>query len=385
MMPPQISAALYDMQAQLLHVAGDYSQQLEAADRAASLARDADDQPLLCQIQMRRGNALRMLGRLDEAAGVLEEVIRMAEAAHDERTLAYALDNASGVYLLRGELGRTALYVERAYELMERLGDPLMIALLALRRGMNQYGLGEWQLAFAEFLRAHALTGELGASWVSAYTSLGLGQIYLARGETARGTDLLEQSVTLAERSGDLQALRWAQTALAEHDILEGRPESARARLEPLLDRPGLQEGLVTYLLPYLSWACLDSGDLQQAESYVSQSLERAAGERIRLAWVDALRVRALLLAQRKTGSTTPTPHAARQATAALGEATTLSEEMLFPYGKAKVAYTRGLLAQQAGQTQQARQALEEALAILNGLGERQYGERAERLLSQLG
>ena len=381
-MPPHISAALYDMQAQLLHVAGEYSQQLEAADRAAALARDADDQPLLCQIQMRRGNALRMLGRLDEAAGVLEDVIRMAETAHDERTLAYALDNASGVYLLRGELDRTARYVEQAYELMERLGDPLMIALLALRRGMNQYGLGEWQLAFAEFQRAHALTGELGVSWVSAYTSLGLGQIYLARGETERGTDLLEQSVSLAERSGDLQALRWAETALAEHDILEGRPESARARLEPMLDRPGLQEGLVTYLLPYLAWACLDSGDPEQAERYVSQSLERAAGERIRLAWVDALRVHALLLAQRRAGSKAPLPHAARSADAALREAAALCREMRFPYGEAKVAYTRGLLAQQEGRTQQARQALEEALGILNGLGERQYSERADRLLS---
>ena len=386
MLPPQTAAALYDMQAQLLHVAGEYSQQLEAADRAAALARDADDQPLLCQIQMRRGNALRMLGRLDEAAGVLEDVIRMAETAHDERTLAYALDNASGVYLLRGELDRTASYVERAYDLMERLGDPLMIALLALRRGMSQYGLGEWQTAFAEFLRAHALTGELGVSWVSAYTSLGLGQIYLARGEKERGADLLEQSVALAERSGDLQALRWAETALAEHDILEGRPESARARLEPLLDRPGLQEGLVTYLLPYLAWACLDSGDLQQAERYVSQSLERAAGERIRLAWVDALRVQALLRAHRGGGSAAPpAPHAARAVTAALREAAELCREMRFPYGEAKVAYTRGMLAWQEGRTQVARQALEEALGILNGLGERQYGERVERLLSELG
>jgi hypothetical protein len=114
----------------------------------------------------------------------------------------------------------------------------------------------------------------------------------------------------------------------------------------------------------------------------VTQSLERAAGERIRLAWVDALRVRALLLAQRRAGSNAPLPHAAQAADAALREAAALCREMRFPYGEAKVAYTRGLLAQQEGRTQQARQALEEALGILNGLGERQYSERADRLLS---
>jgi tetratricopeptide (TPR) repeat protein/DNA-binding XRE family transcriptional regulator len=390
--PAHTRAALYDMEAQLLHVAGEYTQQMEAAERAASYAREAKDEPLLCQIEMRRGNALRMLGRLEEAGQILEEVIRVAESMHDERNLAYALDNASGVFLLRGEFAKTVEYVMRAYGLMERLGDPLMIALLILRRGMNEFALGDWQPARADFLLAHQMTGQLGVSWVSAYTSLGLGQCDLARGERDQAVALLEESVALAGRSGDLQALRWAQASLAEYDLLEDRPEAARARLEPLLDRPGLQEGLVTYIMPYLAWAYLEEGNLERAAGYIRECLERAAGERIRLAWVDGLRVRALIAVHRhraagndeQAGDQAGGSTSLADARTALDEATQLCREMGFPYGLAKIHYTQGLLAREAQDTTVARQSLLLAKAILEPLGERLYQDRVEQLLLQL-
>ncbi len=370
--PKPTLAALKDIEAQLLHITGEYSRQLEAAQQAASYARSAGDELLLCQIEMRRGNALRMLGRMEEASRILEEVVRVAETINDQRTLSYALDNASGVYLLQGEFDKTVQYVERAYELMEPIGDPLMIALLLLRRGMNAYVQGDWQHARASFEQAREMTDQLGVSWVSAYTSLGLGQLCVAEGDWERATALLEESVTLAEHSGDLQALRWAQAALAEYDLLRGRPEAARARLEPLLDRPGQQEGLVTYLLPYLAWACLDAGDIEQARIYIEQCLERASGEHIRLAWVDALRVQALLaLRQGDTGA----------AAEALTQGTALCQEMRYPYGEAKTRYTCALLHTQQNQPEEARTSLQAAQTILEKLGERLYRQQIEQKL----
>jgi len=324
---------------------------------------------------------------MEDASQVLEDVIQMAEAAHDERTLSYALDNASGVYLLRGEFDKTVQYVQRALDLMERLGDPLMIALLILRRGMNQYVLGEWKQAYTDFEQAHQMTRQLGISWVSAYTSLGLGQICLALGDWQRATGLLEDSVALAERSGDLQALRWAEATLAEYDLWQGRPESARVRLEPLLDRPGQQEGLVTYLLPYLAWAYLDLGNARQAEIYVTQCLLRATGERIRLAWVDALRVYALLAMHFEESAEAAgiiAGTADTEAGDALDKGIRLAAEMHFPYGEAKVRYTQGLLALHRSRRTEARQSLVAAQAILETLGEHLYLERVLQLLADL-
>src|SRR5258706_15502293 len=242
---------------------------------------------------MRRGNALRMLGRMTEAAHVLEDIVRLAEEAGEARTLAFALDNVSVVYLLRGELERSDQCVERALALAERLGDPLVLQLMLVRRGVNAFGLGAWERAQRSFERAAEMMHQVGESWVAAYTLLGLGQLRLARGEIATATPALAESIQLAERNGDLQALRWAQCAAAELDLLEGRPGAARDRLVPLLDRPGQQEGLLTHLLPYLARAELDDGDRERAAETLAASLVRARCEDIRLALGAALRRRA--------------------------------------------------------------------------------------------
>jgi tetratricopeptide (TPR) repeat protein/transcriptional regulator with XRE-family HTH domain len=372
---PRTLASLHDLYAQLLHVGGQYREQLEEAERAAGYARAAQDEPLLCQIEMRRGNALRMLGRMREASQVLEGVIRTAESIGDPRILSFALENVSVVYLLQGEFARSARYVERALELSEQLGDPLVSELLVLRRGMSAYATGEWEPAREDFVRAREMTQQLGISWVSAYTALGLGQLRLAQGEVEAASQLLDEAVALAAQAGDLQALRWAQTALAERDLLAGEPEAARDRLEPLLDRPGQQEGLVTYLLPYLAWASFALGDDERAERQVQECLARATDEQIRLAQTDALRVQAL--------------YAIRQgrleaAAQALAAGLTLSREMPYPYAEAKLLFAAALLANARHDPERERTLLNQARDALRALGEGLYLPHVERTLADL-
>jgi tetratricopeptide (TPR) repeat protein/transcriptional regulator with XRE-family HTH domain len=368
-------AILYDTLAQLHHIRGQYTEQLDTAERAVALARTGRDGRLLAQVEMRRGNALRMLGRMDEACRVLEDAIQTADAAGDLRTLSYALENVSVVYLLRGDFARTSQYVERALTLAERVGDPIVVALMMLRRGLNRYALGEWSGALADYERAEAMMRQVDASWVSAYTALGPGQLYLAEGKGDLATGYLTEAVTLAEQSGDLQALRLAHTALAERDLVEGRPEAARARLTSLRDRHGQQEGLVTYLLPYLAWAYLDLGDVDRANLLIVECVARAAAGYIRLALVDALRVRALLSLRRNetVGAAT-----------SLDEALALSRAMPYPYAEAKTLYVYGQLAIHQGDLTRAREWLETALQILRRLGERMYAERIEQALERL-
>ncbi|HLJ81358.1 MAG TPA: tetratricopeptide repeat protein, partial [Ktedonobacterales bacterium] len=342
--------------------------------RAAELAREAGDARLLAQVQMRRGNALRMLGRMEEARAGLEDVIRLTEEAGDTRHLTYALENVSVVYLLRGELDTATKYVARALRLAEQLGDPLGIELMTLRRGMNAFATGDWQRSRADFERAVDATRQMDVSWVTMYAALGWGMLCLARGDDDAGERHLAEAVALGERSGDLQALRWAQSALAEHDILNGRPASARDRLEPLLDRPGQQEGMVTYLMPYLAWAYLDLDDLAHARVVHAECVARATSERIRLAQVEALRIGALL-AQSENDP--------EEALRLCDEAVTLARSIAYPYAEAKALYTSGELFFRQGDTARAREQLLAAQDVCARLGERAYAVRIERALAQ--
>src|SRR5262249_56855163 len=90
-LPAPVLAALSDALAQLYNIGGRYPEQLAATTRAVEFARAAGEERLLAQVQMRHGNALRMLGRMREATDVLEEAIRLAEAAGDAENLSYAL------------------------------------------------------------------------------------------------------------------------------------------------------------------------------------------------------------------------------------------------------------------------------------------------------
>lgn len=373
--PPTL-AALHDIYAQLFHLAGQYREQLAEAEQAADLARDAGDEPLLCQIQMRRGNALRMLGRLGEASQTLEDVIRVAEALGDPRILAQALENVSVVYLLQGEFDRSTRYVERALALVGQLSDPLATELLLVRRGLNAYASGDWRRAHEDYEQARAMSRQLGASWVSPYIALGPGQLRLARGEMEAGSVLLDEAATLAEQAGDLQALRWAQTALAEHDLLAEHPAAAHARLVPLLDHPGQQEALVTYLLPYLAWAALDLGRDDEAEAHLQECLARATREHIRLAQVDALRVRALLMMRRGQVA---------EAEKSVSEGLRVSRELPYPYAEAKLLYVAGVVARTRRDGAQARDRLQAARDALQSLGEGLYLPLVEQALASLG
>lgn len=371
---PRVLAALHDALAQLLHMSGRYAEQLASSERAADLAREAGDARLLAQVQMRRGNALRMLGRMEEARAGLEDVIRLTEASGDTRHLTYALENVSVVYLLRGELDTATKYVARALRLAEQLGDPLGVELMTLRRGMNAFATGDWARASADFERAVGATRQMDVSWVTMYAALGWGMLCLARGDDDAGERHLAEAVALGERSGDLQALRWAESALAEHDILNGRTASARDRLEPLLDRPGQQEGMVTYLMPYLAWAYFDLDDLPRAHTVHAECLARATSERIRLAQVEALRIGALL-AQHENDP--------EEALRLCDEAVALARSISYPYAEAKALYTSGELFSRQGDAASAHERLLAAQAICTRLGERAYAARIEQALAQ--
>lgn len=375
-LPPEVLATLCDALGQLDNVAGRYAEQLSATTRAVTYARDSGVGRLLAQAQMRHGNALRMVGRLGEATAELEEAIRLAESEGDHANLSFALENISLVYLLQGYLDKASAYIRRALTLVEHLGDPIVISLMTLRRGMTDYVIGEWDAAQVDFERTDELLRGVGVSWVSAYAATGLGQIRLVRGDAAAGVRHLEEAVALAKRSGDLQALRWAQQALAERALLDGRPTEARERLIPLGDRHGQQELLVTYMLPYRAWAEAEIGDAAQAHADVEACLTRARAEHIHLALADGLRVRALLAL--RDGD----PHSAL---ATLEECLVLCHDMPHPYAEAKAYYVSGLAHRAAGNIAVARDSLEHARRICARLGEGLYAPHIASALADLG
>jgi tetratricopeptide (TPR) repeat protein len=368
-------AALYGALAHLYFVSAQYDEQLAASRRAEDLARALQDDRMLADAQIRRAFALLQMGRIEDGLNVLEASSPLAKKARDLANLCSALAMLGSVYGLRGEVDRGMLFIQHGLDVAEQLGDPTHITYMLGHRGLARFILGNWHKAHQDLERAVAVGRRVGMSWAVMYPLLYLGRLYLAEGVTDAASECLEEGMAMAERSQDLQVLRFGRAVLAERDLLDGDAEQARARLVPLLDRPGMEEWWVTLMLPHLARAHLDLGDLAAAEAAVVQAVVRARAVHHRIALADALRVQALV-AQRQGRW--------RDAASALDETIAMCQAIPYPYAETKALYAYGQLHADRGEPQQARGKYEAALAICERLGEGLYRPYIERALARL-
>jgi tetratricopeptide (TPR) repeat protein len=369
--PPAL-AGLYAAYAFLLFSDGQYEACLAAGERAAELARTGDDH-MRALVNLKHINHLQMMGRLGEALRVGQELLPLVDARGDALDRVTVHGNLAYIHGLQGSFKLGRLAAERALAAAAPLGEGQLAYLLALR-GWLAYLSGEWQRAHVDLDQAVALSRRVPTSWWAAYPLLFQAPLSLAEGDMAATAETLREAVGLAEANGDLQALRWASSIMAELDILEGRAASASARLTSLLDRPSVEECDVTGLLPVLAWAHLELDQVDLAAEVVGHALARARPESMRLVLVEALRVQALVALRRGQWD---------EAASSLEEGLELARGMPHPYAEARLLQVYGALHAQTGEPA-ARACLEEARAIFTRLGARMDTERVDQALAGL-
>lgn len=185
---------------------------------------------------------------------------------------------------------------------------------------------------------------------------------------------MLEESVALAGKIPYPEAVRSGQEALAEQELLQGKPEAALARLEALVEGSDPEELGMVRLLPCLAWAYLESGNEARAEEVVLEGIERARAHGHRLALAGLLRLRGMVLARR---------HRASEAEHAFEKAVSVAKSMRYPYAEARALYEWGLMYVGGPHAKQGRDRLEEAAGILRRLGERPYSDLAREAMAE--
>jgi tetratricopeptide (TPR) repeat protein len=361
---PRSLAALYLALAWLVNTTGRFSDALLLTERAAQLATEAGDAETLVKANLRRGHLLLMLQRMEEGISLFHQALPVLEESQDYRSLRFALNNLGWIHEARGDFETDRQYTERALQAAVCLDDPILVAFMWSNHGSPAFNLGDWKQARQDFERGIALMGSHRPSWASAWPPLLLGQLCLAEGQQEEGCRLLDEAIAHAARTTDLQALRWAHGALAERELLQGKPDLAIGRLEALLDRPGEQVIDVTNLLPLLAWAYSGSGMERRASATVEEGIRRAESGGLLPALASARRSRGLLWW--KSGDWD-------RARDDLVAALTLDRRMRYPYDAAKTLYRLGQVETSAGRVFQARRRLMAAMRILLHLGERLY------------
>jgi tetratricopeptide (TPR) repeat protein/transcriptional regulator with XRE-family HTH domain len=351
-----------------------YDEALSAAEQAEALAEQAKDERLLGQARVRRGTVLLALGRDEEGFQVLEDAIRQLEASGDLETLSVALYNVNSSYQDRGKYDQALAGYERALAIAQRLGDLEGIARHKQERGDLCFALGRWEQARQDFEQVATLLPVVRPSPPLVWSHMSLGLLSLAQGQAEAAAEYLQRGLVLAERSDNPNLLLWASCAVAYQDLVEGRPEAARARLGPYLDHSSLRAGEQAWIRHLLGWTSVELGDLKRAETLLAEASTLARAHHT--GWAVGVRHSQARLALRQGQR--------QEAGQALAEALALSQAMHTPYDEAQTLYLYGLLHIEQGEAKPARARLEAALALCGQLGERLYAEQVERALARL-
>jgi tetratricopeptide (TPR) repeat protein/transcriptional regulator with XRE-family HTH domain len=339
------AAQLHIATAANLYQSTRYRESIEVSTQAIAIATRAGDDQSIGTAHLRRGLAHRLAGDRASALEDLHTAVSCAELAGDRDTVARGLTGIAVIHHYGGELSRTDSHFSRILRLAEELGDREVLSRAVCNYGASALWLGDWKRAMAQFNRALDLARTGGSPVCEATALISRGALLTMSGQCASATGDLELAISLGSGSDNFDLVRNANASLAESDLHQGRPDSAVARLLPVLDRPGQQEWQVTDLLPVLADAQLASGQLRPARDMADQATSRARDVGHALALVDALRVRALVSAQAERWS---------PAAADLDEALDLARTMGSPYLEARTRVARSRIAK-------ARNALREA------------------------
>jgi tetratricopeptide (TPR) repeat protein/transcriptional regulator with XRE-family HTH domain len=363
------------------YAAGRYEDQLAVTMQAEDLVRTGGNVSLLASVAGLQGTAQGLLGQWDDAVHTLQRAITLAEMASDLYMGAWAQSHLSDCYERSGQFDLAAPSIAHGLHLVDRLGHVALAGMWAYKRGLHAYYVGEWDAMRAWYNDAvtnltRTLDG-LPDTWIPnlyGYVSFMLGQVSLLTGERACGLQSVEEAITLTKQNGNLHILRKATCELAEAELVWGRHAAARARLEQVLAHPSStgHTDLVP-CLPLLAWAHLQLGDQERAAALLEEATAPAITQHHQLAWLDILRVRALLAIAQGRWSV---------AQDALDHLLGLAVAMPYPYAEAKARFVAGQLAVAEGEPERARAAYQRALVICDRLGERLFRPAIARALA---
>lgn len=367
-------AALYCALGRLDFARLRYAESRDAARRAASLSREIEAIGLLADAEMIRGTALLWLDAPDEGVEALEEAVLLAEESGALDTLGSALLPLHLAYMVRGEFDRSREHAERGATIAKKTGDTDLLSMHTANLGLQLFYVGDWRAAQGYLEHAVELERSTQLSFFSTLPHAYLGVLYKAQGAWEDASHCFSEAAALAREVDITGQLGYAESRLAEMDVLQGRPTETIARLQPRA--PDLQWMYNVLLLSVLAEAHADIGDAAKAEEVVDIALRRARLMYNRVDGLEALRVRAKILAMQGRRE---------EAITDLEEALSSARSMPYPYAEAKLSREYGMLHLREKEPGRARERLRAALEVFRQLGAKKDAEQTRRTLQGLG
>jgi class 3 adenylate cyclase/tetratricopeptide (TPR) repeat protein len=373
-------AALYAALANLYQETDQSARQLEAAEKALEVARQAEGSRAGARIQaegqMWRASAMAEMGDLDDARRMLEDVIPLAQEAGDPLVLSRAHNSLAMVYSEAGQYTKERMHIEKALETAERMGDPTRIAFMNHRLGWHLMVLGSLQIAREHLERALSIVRALGTTPTTAWTLLGLAQLALLQGRTEEGERYLAEGMAIARRPPyEPHAVALGRWMTLDRFVREGNAQAAGENIEKDPNWPPEEDWTSVLLLPVRAWERLAAQDTDAAQDLALDAIDKSNAERNRTMAAEALRMYGIVLSAQGWWE---------ESTQTFEQALSMARTIHQPYAEARTLHAYALSYLQRGESPRAEGLLQQALRIYRRLGAVPDTRRAESVLNAL-
>lgn len=356
---------------------GFFQEAMIASSWSVPYARQWGDPTMLATAQLHLGYHLARAGYVSQAIVASTEAAVLARDATDRWipgnlwALGYALNFTALGYLAQGNLGLAEAAWHQALQASETVADVQGIVLALYGLSDVAFLRGDWEesLQYLETAAAKLRAAEHSSGkqlWLQAR----LGRLRLAMGMGEGGVAELE--VVVADSNSPFRLILFAREALAEWDLVEGRPQKALSRLAEYATLTSQIDSRLTWLLP---WALLECEEQEKAEERLSRAIAEARDQHLMTHLADILLMRALAHLRRQEWA---------EALHVIGEVHRIAQAIPHPYAELKAFRLSGQIAVAEGDLAKAGQCYASALAICRRLGEHLYRPTLTQALAAL-
>jgi tetratricopeptide (TPR) repeat protein len=365
-----------------LNALGEYGRCLALLGEAEVLARALDDRARLGRVLAPMVVVLRMTGDLDGAMAAGQQALALAAELDESVLQMQATYNLGTAYYTIGDFGRAAELLLRTVEAADReAGTPSTDVRIQsqawLARSLSALGaFAEGRRHGEEALRFATLAGR-GITPIVAHSRLG--HLYLAQGDLAHASRVLEQGLALCRASGNRNQLHTIVAGLGYAYALQGRLAEGRALLEEGISESRRMGALQNRSLwvAWLSEVCRLAGHWDEAWQHAGQALDLA--RQLKERGNEALALHRLGVVQAHAD-----PPDVVQAEAHYQQALALAEELGMRPLQAHCHLGLGTLYITIGQWAKARTELSTAIALYQSMDMTFWLPQAEAALAQV-
>ncbi|HEU0248095.1 MAG TPA: AAA family ATPase [Gaiellaceae bacterium] len=350
---------------------------VEHAELAAGLALELGDEALAAEALSSRLLPETLLGRRGATATV-RRALALQDAANDRRVLGQPLCMAGVHWWWTDALERARDVLVEMVQRSRELGDEASLPYVLVILGQVECVLGELESALARAYEGQEASEQSGqhTSFVYNVALESLVEAQLGRVEPARAAAL--RALERVPETGGRPAELVATGALGHLELALGAPDAAVARLEPsvnLVRREAFGEpAAMRFVVDHIE-ALIDLGRRDEAVELLdwyegnARRLERAS------ALAACMRCRGLLASQ---------AGALDDALACYEGALTFHRQVELPLDRGRTLLAFGAAQRRAKRRREARETLEEALAVFERIGAALWAERARAELKRI-